>query len=112
METMAIELPDVIAAYFAADRYSNPEATAQCFTEGAVVRDEGKTYTGRNEIRRWKAEASTKYTYTAEPIAIEAEAGHTVVTSHVAGNFPGSPVDLRYRFALRGEKIAGLEITL
>jgi len=29
----------------------------------------------------------------------------------VTGNFPGSPVDLRYSFALEQGKIASLEIT-
>ena len=35
-----------------------------------------------------------------------------VVTSHLVGNFPGSPVDLRFFFKLEGDKIASLEITL
>jgi len=34
----------------------------------------------------------------------------TVVTSRLTGNFPGSPVDLRYFFRLEGDKIASLEI--
>jgi hypothetical protein len=32
------------------------------------------------------------------------------VTSHVVGDFPGSPVNLRYFFVLEGDKIASLEI--
>jgi hypothetical protein len=40
------------------------------------------------------------------------ERGRTVVTSHVAGDFPGSPVDLRYFFRLENDKIVELEITL
>jgi len=28
----------------------------------------------------------------------------------VTGDFPGSPVDLRYRFTVEGDKIARLEI--
>jgi hypothetical protein len=35
-----------------------------------------------------------------------------VVTAHVAGDFPGSPIDLRYAFVLAGDRIARLEITL
>jgi hypothetical protein len=34
------------------------------------------------------------------------------VTSHLVGDFPGSPVDLRYFFVLDGDKIASLEISL
>ena len=33
------------------------------------------------------------------------------VTARVTGDFPGSPVDLRYRFTLEGATIARLEIT-
>lgn len=107
---MAIELPNPIADYFEADRQKGAEAIARCFAEDAVVRDEGHTYTGRDAIRQWKADSSTKYTYTSEPVTIATERGRTVVTSHLAGDFPGSPVDLRYFFVLKDGKIAELEI--
>jgi hypothetical protein len=106
---MAIALPRPIAAYFAADR-SGGDAVAQCFTEDAVVKDEGHAYSGRIAITRWKAEASAKYHYTSEPFAVEDGAGKIVVSSRVAGDFPGSPVDLRYVFTLQADKIASLEI--
>ena len=34
----------------------------------------------------------------------------TVVTCRLTGNFPGSPVDLRFFFELEGDKIASLEV--
>jgi len=37
---MTLALPKPVAAYFAADR-DDAEAVAQCFTESAVVKDEG-----------------------------------------------------------------------
>ena len=109
---MPIDLPKAIADYFTADKDKRAEIVSQCFTEGATVKDEGNTYSGREAIRRWKTNSSTKYTYTVEPFSIAAEGGKTVVTSHVAGNFPGSPVDLRYFFVLKGDKITELEIIL
>jgi ketosteroid isomerase-like protein len=109
---MSIELPRIIADYFEADRNGNPGAVAKLFTEEAVVRDEGHTYSGQDAIRRWKADASKKYTYTVEPFAIATSAGRTIVTSHVVGDFPGSPVDLRYFFVLEDNGIANLEIVL
>ncbi|MGJ4855910.1 nuclear transport factor 2 family protein [Labrys sp. La1] len=107
---MAVELPKTIAEYFAADRAQAAGALLQCFTENAVVRDEGNTYAGRGAIRQWKAGASQKYTYIVEPFSIGREGDRTVVTAHLVGDFPGSPVDLRYFFVLEGEKIAALEI--
>ncbi len=106
-----IHLPPPIAAYFDADT-TDSDAVARCFTETAVVKDEGHIYTGRDAIRRWKTDSSAKYTYVSEPFAIATEGGSTVVTSHVTGNFPGSPVDLRFFFVLEGDKIAKLEIIL
>ena len=107
--TRSLSLPKPIAAYFAADR-GDGEAVSQCFTENAVVKDEGHTYKGRAAIKEWKTDASAKYEYTCEPFACEAKDGKTVVTSHLVGNFPGSPVDLRFFFKLEGDKIASLEI--
>jgi hypothetical protein len=106
---MTLNLPEPIAAYFAADR-SNGEAIARCFTDDAVVKDEGHTYNGRAAIRQWKDAASAKYEYTSEPFACTQQAGQTVVTSRLTGNFPGSPVNLRFFFVLDGDRIAALEI--
>jgi hypothetical protein len=102
-------LPDPIAAYFAADLRSG-DAIARCFTPEAVVKDEGHTYRGREAIKAWKAAASVAYTYKSEPFAVEQKRGLHVVTSRVTGNFPGSPVHLRYRFRLERGLIAALEI--
>ena len=107
--TRSLSLPKPIAAYFAADR-GDGEAVSQCFTDNAVVKDEGHTHKGRAAIKEWKTDASAKYEYTSEPFACEEKDGKTVVTSHLVGNFPGSPVDLRFFFKLEGDKIASLEI--
>ena len=106
---MTLDLPGPIAAYFAADE-EDGEAVARCFTEAAVVKDEGRTYRGRAAIKQWKEEVSTKYQYTSEPFACEQRDGTVVVTSRLTGSFPGSPVNLRFFFALEGDKIATLEI--
>ena len=106
---MTLDLPKPIAAYFTADK-EGTEAVAQCFTENAVVKDEGQTYPGRVAIKQWKADASGRYQYTSEPLACEQKNGTIVVTNRLTGNFPGSPVILRFCFGLEGDKIASLEI--
>ena len=107
--TKSLSLPKPVAAYFIADK-GDGEAVSLCFTENAVVKDEGHTHKGRAAIKAWKTEASAKYEYTSEPIACEEKDRKTVVTSHLVGNFPGSPVDLQFFFKLEGDKIASLEI--
>jgi len=106
---MTLNLPKPIAAYFAADK-ADGEAVSQCFTEDALVKDEGHTHQGRAAIKQWKTDASARYQYTSEPFACEQKGGKFVVTSHLTGNFPGSPVDLRFFFELEGDQIASLEI--
>ena len=43
-------MPKPVAAYFAADK-GDGEAVSQCFTENAVVKDEGHTHKGRAAIK-------------------------------------------------------------
>jgi hypothetical protein len=107
--TVRLDLPEPIAAYFAADK-RDATAIARCFTNDAVVKDEGRTYTGLAAIVEWRTGVSAKYTYTSEFLAFEEKDGLAIVTSRLTGNFPGSPVDLRYRFRLERGKIVTLEI--
>lgn len=106
---MPLDLPKPVAAYFNAD-LADSSAVAQCFSDNAVVKDEGHTYNGLSAIKQWKSDSSNRYTYTCEPFACEEKDDKTLVTSRLTGNFPGSPVDLRYVFGLEGDKIASLEI--
>ena len=106
---MTLDLPKPIAAYFTADK-AGAEVVSQCFTENAVVKDEGHTYNGRAAIKKWKADAAAKYQYMSEPFSCDQKEGMTVVSSRLTGNFPGSPVDLRFFFRIEGDKIASLEI--
>ena len=104
-----LDLPEPIAAYFDADT-RDAEAVARCFTKQAVVKDEGQTHTGVAAIKAWKSAASAKYTYTSEPFAVDQKDGGYVVTSRLTGNFPGSPVNLRFASRVERGKIASLEI--
>jgi hypothetical protein len=105
-----LNLPEPIVAYFAADR-RGCDAVARCFTRRAVVKDEGRIHSGPDAIKAWKTAASARYSYVAEPLALDQKDGRFIVTSRLTGNFPGSPVDLRYAFRLERGKIASLEIT-
>jgi hypothetical protein len=105
-----LNLPEPIAAYFEADRRDGA-AVARCFTNDGVVVDEGRTHTGLAAIEAWKAATSARFSYIAEPLELEKEARKYIVTSQVTGDFPGSPVDLRFSFTLERGMVASLEIT-
>jgi hypothetical protein len=105
-----LKLPEPIVAYFSADKHDD-DAVARCFTKQAVIKDEGQIHSGPTAIKAWKTATSDKYSYTSEPVAMEQKDGRYIVTTRLAGNFPGSPVDLRFIFQLERGKIAFLEIT-
>jgi len=109
---MTIPLPRPIADYFEADRHKDGDAVTLCFTPDATVIDERRTHRGRDAIRQWKSEASAAFEYTVDPKDLIEEGGTVQVTARVSGNFPGSPVDLRYAFELDGSLIQRLEIGL
>jgi hypothetical protein len=104
-------LPPPIATYFAADTV-DADTVARCFRAGAVVVDEHRTHQGRAAIARWNADAAARYHCTSEPFSLEMSGQDTVVTTRVTGGFLGSPVTVRYRFALQDDAIARREITI
>jgi hypothetical protein len=107
MSTLILAAP--IAAYFANEH--DPEALASCFTSQAVMKDDGHTYSGVDAIKSFMAAASAKYSATSVPFDLQEERGFQVVRAKVTGHFPGSPVELSYRFRLEGDLIASLEVT-
>lgn len=109
-------LDPAIARYFATADGSDPEAFAGAFAADATIQDEGRTYSGRDEITAWRNAANAKYRITVTPSAIAQRDGKTVVTALVAGDFPKAglpdPLFLEYRFELRNAEIASLSIGL
>jgi hypothetical protein len=100
-----------VASYIAAANAQDIEGLTANFSESAVVRDEGQERQGIAAIRRWAAEVSGKYRPTVETLDVSDADGRTIVMGRVSGNFPGSPVELRYVFTLNDGKIERLEIS-
>ena len=107
---MTRSLPEALNEYFAAANARDPDRAAACFAEDAIVRDEGREIHGRGNIRAWAERTGRIYHYSARVTGVEQTADHTVVTAHLKGDFPGSPIDLHYRFRLAQGRIARLEI--
>jgi ketosteroid isomerase-like protein len=105
-----MHLPPAIDLYVKAENAGDVESLSECFAPDAIVRDESHTYEGLAAIKKWKAETKEKYQHTVEPLASLHKGDKTIVTSRLAGNFPGSPIELEFIFKLDGDKIASLEI--
>ena len=107
---MRPDLSPLLSEYFAAANTDDADRIAACFAEDAKVHDEKQDFTGRAAIRQWAIDARKKVSFRSEPFELEGEPDTPIVRSHVTGNFPGSPVDLTYRFTLANGKIATLSI--
>jgi hypothetical protein len=108
-------LPTIISDYLAAADRDDVEALVACFTEDAVVLDEGEERRGHTGVRQWREKVANVYEYTIELRGaaalgdVDGVDRHDVYT-HLEGNFPGGTVDLTYQFGLRDEHIARLAI--
>lgn len=107
---MQIAMPNPVALYFQSEAFDDTGRVADLFTPDATVIDERRMHEGRDAIRAWKAvsKAATKYTVT--PVSAEPDGARVLVLGRVEGDFPGSPVMLRYLFDLEGDRISKLEI--
>ena len=64
--------------------------SSECFTEDAIVKDEGHTHHGRAAIKKWKEEASTKYEYTCEPLGCERRTANASSRAGLLETFPAA----------------------
>ena len=112
---MTTSLPPVISQYLTAAEQGDVNALLECFTDDAAVTDEGRTWHGHAEIRRWRENVATAYEYTLAVLGAEPGGQarglewHRVLT-HLEGNFPGGTVDLNCTFGLRDDRITELRI--
>lgn len=107
---MALQLHPTLETYFAAGNTDDADSVAACFADDAVVHDEGRDIVGRPAIHAWAVESRRQYRFHAQPLSVADAADRTVVTAHLTGDFPGSPVDLRYRFKMADGLILALDI--
>ncbi|MBB3600430.1 ketosteroid isomerase-like protein [Mycolicibacterium sp. BK556] len=103
-------LPDNTKTFLTALDAREVDRALATFTPDAVVTDEGRDYTGRDEIGAWLTAAAAEYTYTTEFMGATATDTTVEARQHLEGDFPGGVADLRYRFALDGALISRLVI--
>lgn len=105
------QLIKAISNFFAASNGTDTPCIRNCFTQDAVVHDEGSVHRGHAAIQSWLQETQKKFEYSVEPISSSGKGEHVTVIAEVTGNFPGSPIQLRHLFQLKGSKIQSLEIS-
>ncbi|WP_116790735.1 nuclear transport factor 2 family protein [Flavobacterium psychrotrophum] len=106
-----MNLPKTVTNLVTTQNSFDSTAYANCFSETAVVFDEGKTHNGRKEIEHWIAEANERYKATMKPISFEEKETESILKAEVSGNFDGSPIVLSYHLEIADELIQSLKIT-
>lgn len=109
---MDTKLPNIIDAFIKASNDHNSDTYISCFTDNAVVQDEGKDIQGTKAIKEWNEWSSNEYHTTLEVMRLVDDNEDTVLTAAVSGSFEGSPVNLDYHFTISNDKITALKILL
>ena len=107
---MNIKLPRIIGKYVDASNNHDVNSILSCFSDEAVVRDEGETLHGKKAIEGWIAKTIERYKFQFKPLSIKDREPEVIVAVEVSGTFDGSPVRLDYRFAIKNDKILSLTI--
>jgi len=103
-----MNLPEVVTELVKAQNNFDSTAYANCFTETAVVFDEGKTHNGKTAIKNWIDKANKEYQASMEPLAYS-ETEQTL-KAEASGAFAGSPVTMIYHFEFEDGLIRSLKI--
>lgn len=108
-----MNLPKVVSNLVKAQNDFDSTAYADCFSETAVVFDEGKTHTGRKEIEHWIDDANKRYKAVMNPVGFEEKEkeNESLLKAEVSGDFPGSPIVMTYHLQIADELIQSLKIT-
>ncbi len=108
---MEEDLPPAIRSYFSGKNARDFVKAASGFSSSAVVKDESRDHKGTDAIRTWIAETTARYDDRAEVRAASSDGDDVEVSAEVSGNFPGSPIVLRFKFTLDDGRISRLEIS-
>lgn len=109
---MNLQLPKEIEAYFQASNTYDSNLLSNCFTEDAILYDEGSVYHGPTTIGAFIVKANRDLLVKHEITNAVVKEEETVVTAMTSGNFEGSPVALDFHFTMKDQKINTLKIDL
>lgn len=104
--------PQPLNQFFDASNTNNREVFIRCFSDDAIVKDEGKTHLGKPAISAWNDNAISTYQCRYQIVDSRLTPLGADVVVMVSGSFPGSPLQLTFKFILQHNLISQLEITV
>jgi ketosteroid isomerase-like protein len=106
----APQIPPAVSAWLTAHALHDVDAELAQLASDVVLVDDGHEYSGHDAVREWAASRGAQFEYTATILSTDHHGDAVVATARVEGNFPGSPVNLRYQFLLTDGLISALTI--
>ncbi|WP_343706286.1 nuclear transport factor 2 family protein [Flavobacterium sp.] len=106
-----MNLPKVISDLIDAQNNFDSIAYTNCFSQTAIVFDEGKTHSGRLDIQQWIDESNKKYKSVMEPLKYIENGNSSILHAECSGTFPGSPIILKFNFEIVDGQIESLKVT-
>ena len=107
---MSVRLLPIIQKYINTSNKHDVKSILTCFSDDAVVHDEGKELHGKKAIEDWIRKTIDKYKFQFKPLSVKNEDTGVAVRVEVSGSFDGSPISLDYHFAIANDKILSLKI--
>ena len=101
------DLPPAVQRYFDLMARPDKSSTLTVFAADATVLDDGRSYAGHHEILGWLSGAASEFTTTSTWLSSDRSADAATAVIRIAGDFPGSPVDLHHRFVLDSAGLIG-----
>lgn len=105
-----MNLHKVVASLVEAQNSHDSQAYVECFSDTAIVHDEGKTHKGKSEIQSWIEQSDREYHTELTPLNYEGTETEGLLSAEVSGEFPGSPAILKFHFGLKDGLISSLSI--
>ncbi|WP_431611762.1 nuclear transport factor 2 family protein [Chryseobacterium sp. 'Rf worker isolate 10'] len=106
-----MKLPIILQEFLKAQKLFDSIAFANCFSEHASVFDEGKIYTGKEEIKQWNEKSNNEYQTLFEVMDFSVKDNMKILKINISGSFEGSPVVLNFHFRIENGLITALAIT-
>ncbi|MGE8553614.1 MAG: nuclear transport factor 2 family protein [Chryseobacterium jejuense] len=106
-----MNLPIILQEFLKAQELFDSISFTNCFSEHASVFDEGKIYTGKEEIKQWNEKSNNEYKTLFEVKDFSMKDNTTVLKINISGSFDGSPVMLSFHFRIENGLITALAIT-
>ena len=101
-----ITLPNAVGNFIAATNAHDANALAAVFGDRATVRDDGKTWAGKAEIREW----IQGHLITPKIVLTPTSFTDDRLVAAGDGDFPGGPLSFSFVFGIKDDQVTDLAI--